>query len=141
MVSKLDLYDIKGITLTWLKSYLNEQNQYVSYSDVNKTNMCSTICGVPQGSNQRRCYLCKISTTFKSVMFGDDANFFLSNKDTKKLFNDMNVELQQTSFQSSFRKLRLHQIQNETNKKDIFPLIKEKISSCKRFSPHFILII
>ena len=30
-------------------------------------------------------------------MFGDDTNFFLSNKVTEKLFNDMNVELQQIS--------------------------------------------
>ena len=59
--------------------------------------MCSIIFGVPQGSNQGRCYLYKISTTFKPVMFGDDTNFFLSNKVTEKLFNDMNVELQQIS--------------------------------------------
>ena len=31
------------------------------------------------------------------VMSADDTNLFLSNKDIKKLFNDMNVTLQKTS--------------------------------------------
>ena len=30
-------------------------------------------------------------------MFADDTNLFLSNKDIKKLLNDMNVELQKMS--------------------------------------------
>ena len=31
-------------------------------------------------------------------MFIDDTNLFLSNEDTNKLFNDMNIELQKCQF-------------------------------------------
>ena len=34
------------------------------------------------------------SIILKLVMFADDTNLFLSNKDINKLFNDMNFELQ-----------------------------------------------
>ena len=38
--------------------------------------------------------LCKASAVLKPVMFANDTNLFLSNKDTN---NDMNVELQKKS--------------------------------------------
>ena len=37
--------------------------------------------------------LYKASLILKPVMFADDTNLLLSNRDTNKLFNDMNVEL------------------------------------------------
>ena len=49
LISRL-WYGIKGKMLKWLKSYLNERKQSISYSNVGKTSMYSIICGVPQGS-------------------------------------------------------------------------------------------
>ena len=43
LISKLKYYGIKGKTLKWLKSYLSERKQCISYSDVGKTSMCSII--------------------------------------------------------------------------------------------------
>ena len=47
LISKLEYYGINGKTLNWLKSYLTERKQCISYSDVGKTSMCSIICGIP----------------------------------------------------------------------------------------------
>ena len=88
LISKLEYYGIKGKTLKRLKSYLSEQKKCISYSDVGKKSMCSIICGVAQGSilgplvfliyvNDRHI----ASATLKPVMFADDTNLFLSNKD------------------------------------------------------------
>ena len=91
-------YGIKGKTLNWLKSYLSERNQCISYSDVGKIRMRSIICGVPQvfilGKLLFLIYvndLHKASSILKAIMFADDTNLFLSHKDINKLFNDMNV--------------------------------------------------
>ena len=84
---------------------LSERKQYISYSDVGKTSMCSIICGVPQVSifgpllfliNVNDLH--KASTILKPVMFADDTKLFLSNKDINKLFNNMNGELQELQF-------------------------------------------
>ena len=104
LISKL-WYGIKGKMLKWLKSYLNERKQSISYSNVGKTSMYSIICGVPQGSILGPLLfliyvndLHKASSILKPVMFADDTNLFLSNKDINKLFNDMNVELKKFQF-------------------------------------------
>ena len=62
--------------------------------------MCSIICGVPQGSILGPLLflvyvngLHKTSSALKPVMFADDTNLFLSNKDINKRLNDMDVEL------------------------------------------------
>ena len=49
LIPKLE-HVIKGKALKWLKSYLSERKQCITYPDVNKTSMCSIIRGVPQGS-------------------------------------------------------------------------------------------
>ena len=90
--------------MKWLKSYLSERKQCTSYSDVGKTSMCSIICSIPQGSILGPLLfliyvndLHNASSVLKPVMFADDTNLFLSNKDINKLFNDRSVELQKFS--------------------------------------------
>ena len=115
LISKLEYFGIKGKTLKWLKSYLRERKQCISYSDVGKTSMCSIICGILQGSVLRTLLfliyvndLHRASSILKPVTFADDTNLFLSNKDLKKLFNDMNAELQKMSIWFEANKLSLN---------------------------------
>ena len=115
LISKLEYYGIKGKTLKWLKSYLSERKQCISYSDAGKTSMCSIICGIPEGSLLGPLLfliyvndLHKASSILKPVMFADDTDLFLSNKDINTLFNDMNVELQKMSIWFQTNKLSLN---------------------------------
>ena len=114
-IFKLGYYGIKGKTLKWIKRYLSEQKHSISYSDVSKTSMCNIICSIPQGSilGPLLCLiyvydLHKGISILKPVMFADNTNMFLSNKDINKLFNDMNVELQKMSIWFKANKLSLN---------------------------------
>ena len=57
------------------------------------------------------------SSVLKPVMFADDTNVFLSNKDIKKLSNDMNVELQKMSIWFIANNLSLNVIKTKQQKK------------------------
>ena len=82
---------------------MNESNVTI-YSDADKTSMCSITCGVSQGYILGPLqFLIHVNdlhnafSTLKPVMFEDDTDLLLSNKDINKLFSDMNVELQKMS--------------------------------------------
>ena len=49
LLHKLEYYGIQGICNDWFKSYLSDQNQFVSVSDYN-SDLMPVDCGVPQGS-------------------------------------------------------------------------------------------
>lgn|SRR6218665_2423259 len=49
LFDKLEHCDIRGLALTWLKSYLTDTSQQVIYSKI-QSNLVSILCGVPQGS-------------------------------------------------------------------------------------------
>ena len=76
--------------------------------------MCSIIFYIPQGSILGSVLffyvndLHKASSILKPVMFANDTNLFLSNKDINKLFNDMNVQLQKMSIWFKANKLSLN---------------------------------
>ena len=75
--------------------------------------MCSIIYGVPQSSIIKPLLfliydLHKASSVIKPVIFADDANLFLFNKDSKKLFNDVNSEPQKMSIWFKANKLYLN---------------------------------
>ena len=77
--------------------------------------MCSIICGIPRRSILGQLLfliyvnnLHKVASFLKPVMFADDANLFLSNKDINKLFNDINTELQKMSIWFKANQLSLN---------------------------------
>ena len=135
LISKLEYYGIKEKTLKWLRSYLSERKQCISYSDAGNTSMCSIICDVPQDSILGPLLfliyvnnLHKASSILKPIMFADDTNLFLSNKDINKLSNDINVELQKMSIW--FKENKLSPNLTKT-KRSLFPTQKKKMSYCK----------
>ncbi len=48
LLAKLSMYGIRGVTLDWIKSYLRNRKQYVSYRNA-KSEMCNIEIGIPQG--------------------------------------------------------------------------------------------
>ena len=49
LFDKLHFYGIRGIALSWIKSYMTNRCQFVSYNGYNST-VQNITCGVPQGS-------------------------------------------------------------------------------------------
>ena len=96
---KLYHYGIRGCALQWFKSYLLDRVQYVSYNNYDSSTK-SVKCGVPQGSILGPLlfliYVNDLSDVSKSlfdVMFADDTNLFLIDKNLTDIEYKMNTEL------------------------------------------------
>ncbi len=48
LLNKLHIYGIRGIAYDWLRDYLNNRKQFVSYQNVHSP-MCNVNIGAPQG--------------------------------------------------------------------------------------------
>ena len=124
---KLYKYDIRGVAYDWIKSYLEERKQYVSFNKHDSRTM-DIKCGVPQGSilgplliliyvNDRS----NISSILFTLLFSDDTNVFVTGKNLSNLFTTMNNEL-----------VRLSESMNVTNsfllgKKQVYVILHQKL--------------
>ena len=84
LLSKLEAYGIRGISLRWFQSYLSNRKQYVALGEV-KSPEQTMLCGIPQGSTlgplSFLMYIndlpnCSEKLCFK--IFADDTNVFAS---------------------------------------------------------------
>ena len=116
LLKKLEYYGIKDITNKWLLSYLTNRKQSITYNNKKCESDFLTIkCGVPQGSILGPLLfliyvndLCKASSEISAVMFADDTNLFLSNKNITNLFTTMNTELKKITEWFKANKLSLN---------------------------------
>ena len=83
LLKKLEVYGIRGVTLSWFSDYLSNRQQYVDFNG-KSSNLLSINCGVPQGSILGPLlfllYINDIinSTPFLSfILFADDTNIGL----------------------------------------------------------------
>ena len=111
---KLNHYGIRGVALSWLKSYMTNRNQYVSYNGHQSATRVIR-CGVPQGSILGPLLfliyvndLASVSDFLISALFADDTNMFASGQDIDYLQSKFNSELKNISLWLQVNKLSLN---------------------------------
>ena len=99
LLKKLSVYGISGNMLKLLENYISNRQQYVSYGGL-KSTLLGITCGVPQGSVLGPLLfilyindVVNASNLGKYVLFADDLNIFMSNKDRLMLYRNANTLL------------------------------------------------
>jgi hypothetical protein len=99
LLSKLELYGIRGLAHNLINNYLSNRKQFVQIDGINSYS--KTIqCGVPQGSILGPLLfliyindLPEVSTFLQTTVFADDTSAFASGSDIDNLINNANNEL------------------------------------------------
>ena len=99
LCTKLEFYGIRGVAYQWIRSYLSNRTQYVSYEG-HKSELLPIQCGVPEGSILGPLLftiyvndMCNVSKLPKFILFADDTNIFHSHSKLPDLVNELNTEL------------------------------------------------
>ena len=103
MIQKLNYYGIRGETLNWLQSYLNNRQQCVQVGNY-QSDFMNIDCGVPQGSVLGPLlFLIYINDIAESSplldfhLFADDTSIFFKHKNIDEIEGILNEELKNVS--------------------------------------------
>ena len=114
LFEKLEYYGVRGIALSWIKSYFSNRKQFVQFNNSSSTSKNIT-CGVPQGSILGPLLfliyindICNVSTLAKLIVFADDTSLFFSHRDPVYLVNMINQELEKFSIWLRTNRLSLN---------------------------------
>ena len=114
LISKLSYYGVRGIALSWFRSYLTDRKQYVSLNGINSSHQ-TISCGVPQGSLLGPLlFLLYIndfhysSNVLSFIFFADDSSVFFSHKNPEILLETVNSELKKVTLWIRANKLSLN---------------------------------
>ena len=114
LLHKLQHYGIRGVALQWFTDYLKNRNQYVSLDDAKSRSQPVTF-GVPQGSILGPIlfilYINDMAQCIKKghlILFADDTNMLISDKNYDVLIQNVNIELENLSLWFKANKLTLN---------------------------------
>lgn len=119
LISKLELYGIRGISLEWFRSYLQKRKQICMIN-----NECSDVmeisCGVPQGSNLGPLlFLLYINDlpscleTTKATLFADDTNLSCSGSTVAEVEDKLNKDLENVNKWLMANKLTMNKVKTK----------------------------
>ena len=119
LLSKLELYGIRGHPLNWVKSYLSDRKFFVSLAGSSSSDKTVNI-GIPQGSILGPLFfiiynneLPKVSNYLSTTLFADDTNFSITNSSYENMIPILNEELEKIKKWTAANRLTINTSKTE----------------------------